>query len=161
VYGVMLLVRLKRSAGKTSKGSRQSQVIFKGGKEKNCFWFFCFDETFVVLLVTASFSLLFGIRAAFFLYNPITNSYLPGQAFFLFAYILPDSVPVMIEVFVIVSTAVSALRRKAATQSTNQIGYIEQDSTASAVDSTASAMEKDPRSMSFPLIERDEQEDDL
>jgi hypothetical protein len=75
VYGIVLLVRLKQSSGKSAgAGTRHRQVVLK------------------VVIVMASFSLLFGIRAVFFFYRPVSGGqFIDGSAFLTFAYLAPDT----------------------------------------------------------------------
>ncbi len=76
VYGIILLVRLKSSSSGAGKGagSRHRQVVLK------------------VVIVMASFSLMFGIRAVFFFYRPASGGLrINGTAFLIFAYLAPDT----------------------------------------------------------------------
>jgi hypothetical protein len=76
VYGIVLLVRLNSTKGKSTPaaGNRHRQVILK------------------IVIVLATFSILFGIRAVFFMYRPASGGrFIEGNAFLFFAYLAPDT----------------------------------------------------------------------
>ncbi len=68
-----------------------------------------------VLLVSSVCFVSFGLRAAMFLYRPISNAFLPLAVFYTFAYIVPETAPALAQLWVIVS---AGLQRRTALHAT-------------------------------------------
>lgn len=51
------------------------------------------------------FSICFLVRVVMFLFRPITGLYFPKPVFYIFAYMLPETVPAIVQMFVIIWTS--------------------------------------------------------
>ncbi len=106
IYGIILLVRIRksgRSAG-SSRNSKQASVMIK------------------IIVVTSSFFVCFGMRAAMLMYRPITGLRLPLGVFYAFAYLVPDFIPPLVQMLVLISTSVTAAHAASARASTSGAG---------------------------------------
>lgn len=84
IYGLLLWRRLSHAMGVSS--ARQRSAVIR--------------VVFMALVVFVS----FGLRAAMFLYRPISNRYFPIGVFYTFAYIIPETVPAFAQLVVLLST---------------------------------------------------------
>jgi hypothetical protein len=68
-----------------------------------------------IVLVMVVMTVCFLVRVVMFLFRPITGLFFPAPVFYIFAYILPETLPAVVQMFVIISTSVS--KKKAAQES--------------------------------------------
>lgn len=101
VYGIILLARMSSvKVGNAQKSKRQKETFVK------------------IVIITSVFFATFGVRAAMLLYRPITNAYIIAPVFYVFAYILPDTLPPLAQMFILITTSVSASKALHSTEST-------------------------------------------
>jgi hypothetical protein len=101
IYGIILLVRIRKaSAANGTRSAKQIAVFTK------------------IIVVTSTFFVCFSLRAVMLLYRPATGQFLPLGVFYAFAYIVPDFVPPIVQMFVLISTSWTAGRSASSTTGT-------------------------------------------
>lgn len=116
----------------------------------------------IKILVTMSvMSACFLVRFIFLVYRPATGRFLPNPVFFTFAYIIPDTIPAVVEMFIIISTSESRrkLERERSGYGSNS-GNSSQRSTARLTKGfrKTSVPKKTDPSMAQPLLLSDDEE---
>jgi hypothetical protein len=141
VYGFVLLIRLNRGVS-----NRHSVVVLDArhvSRQRAAF--------LKIIIIMAMMSACFVLRLAMFMVRPLGGC-LPIGVFWAFAYIVPEVLPAIIQMFVIISTAESKSRASMAVSGSAGTGGSALDSTASTAHAGRPLLGRGESDMEVPEV---------